>query len=670
VSVLFPDVLDRHLPYADAPAEYRPPTVFPDLTSAKRISVDLELHDPDLQKKGPGVRRDGYIVGVSVQADDKNGRYDGYREYYPMHHEVGMNCDPDKVMDYLRDQLNHFKGEIVGANVALCDGDYLQAEGIKPPGKWRDVQWAEALIDEHADSYSLETLSQKYIGTGKVTEELMRLYGPEYKLHFREMHPAHVRTYGLGDVLNPLQILDEQEKILKKENLTKLYDIECRLTPLLLYMRATGVKVDLEHAAKLEKKLATLYSEALDKLMNMVGFAVNPDASADLVRAFDTLHIKYPFTEKGNPSFKKDFLKTVDHPFAKLLIDAKGYEKLRGTFVEGYILNGHINGRVHCQFHPLRRATDDEGEEHGTVSGRFSSSNPNLQNIPTRTELGKEIRACFIPDEGCNWFAYDYSQIEYRNLVHFAVVADCDGAEIAQQMYHDDPDTDFHQMVSELTGLERGDAKNLNFGLVYGMGLLKLARALNQVWTIWDELAGLGIAGQPNTKALEIMETYHGKAPFIKELYTMAMNRAANIGFVKTILGRRSRFTEWERDVWEKGLSPFPARYIKREDAVAAFGEHIRRSHTHKALNCILQGSAADMMKVAMVLIWESGLIFEGGPVSIGITVHDELDGSVEPGEAGDKSRKEIQEIMMNAIPLEVPVYVDGGIGRSWAEAK
>jgi DNA polymerase-1 len=242
------------------------------------------------------------------------------------------------------------------------------------------------------------------------------------------------------------------------------------------------------------------------------------------------------------------------------------------------------------------------------------------------------IRELFIPEENYSWWSLDYSQIEYRLLVHFAVVAKCKDAKIAQQMYIKDPNTDFHKMVAELTGLDRKPAKNLNFGLVYGMGKAKLARTLGL-----DDIA-----------AAEVFEIYHGRAPFIKELFNKAMNKAQKTGWVKTILNRRARFDEWEP---------------------AFRGSGDQRARTHKSLNRILQGSAADLIKLAMLKIWDSGILYEGGPINCSLTVHDELNGSFEPSERGRKALKEVQNLMENAIRLKVPVLTEMGQGSNWGQA-
>jgi DNA polymerase-1 len=291
------------------------------------------------------------------------------------------------------------------------------------------VQWAEALLDETAHSYALETLAHKYLGAGKATTTLVDLYGPEVVKHMREVHPAHMRVYALRDVALPLAILDRQVAALAAENLTELFDLESRLTPLLLDMRRRGVRVDLEKAAAANRFLAQKRDKHLLEMQRAAGFEVDPDSGPSVARACDHLGIPYTYTEKGNPSFTGDWMKLQaardwieelddSRRFFLHLMEAKKYEKARNPFVSNYILGSHIEGRIHAEFHPLRRA-DNEGER-GTVSGRFSSSHPNLQNIPSRDpELGPMLRSLFIPDdpETEEFFAADYSQMEFIGLL-------------------------------------------------------------------------------------------------------------------------------------------------------------------------------------------------------------------------------------------------------------
>jgi DNA polymerase I-like protein with 3'-5' exonuclease and polymerase domains len=612
--------------------DYTPPTDFPDIWRDPRISLDLECQGLDPR------RNNGHIVGVGIRTDNWKGNY------YPTAHLNGQNCNKDHVMSWLRDGLKRYKGEIVGANVALFDADFLQCTGIQAPNaKWRDIQWAEPLLDESAFSYGLDALATKYLGMTKQISGMEEKYGLNWKEFMEEVHPAHLQDYTQGDLSLPLAILDKQLVALKSERLLKLYYLECRLAPFLHYMKRTGVRVNLDRAQQLSDEFAVKITELSNKLNELAGAPVNFRPSGSLFAAFDRLGIQYPFTEAtekqiakgkttGNPSCTGDWLKTQAHPFCALLREIHEYDKIKGTFIDGYILNSHVNGRIHCNFNPLKRA--DEDGNRGTVSGRFSSTDPNLQNIPVRTELGKLIRALFLPEVGMDFFSRDYSQIEYRLLVHFAVTTHCKEAEVAQKMYIDDPTTDFHAMVAELTGLDRKPAKNLNFGLVYGMGKEKLARTL-------------GVSAE---EADRIMTIYHSRAPFIKDLFNKAMNKAQDKGYITTLLKRRARFNEMEKMPEWRGTGQ-------------------QRARTHKSLNCILQGSAADMMKKAMVDIWESGLIHEGGPLQVHMTVHDELDGSVAPGVEGDIYLDALNNMMEIAIPLVVPVKCDGSIGKNWAEA-
>jgi len=635
---LFPDFPVRHIPeYTNL--EYRPPTAFPDFSQEKWISLDLET-------QGLDPLRGGFICGIGLETTN-------HSQYYPIRHMGGPNCDEANTLRWLGDNLKQFRGELIGANSNLFDCFFLAVKGIfAPNAKYMDTQWAEPLLDEYAMSYSLESLGQKYLNTGKETY-LEELYGPDWKEYFSEIHPAHATKYVLIDIGLPPRILEKQKVELARQELTSLFNLECRLTPLLIDMKLRGVPVDIPKAEKLEKELRGKYQNGLAAMNKMVGFEVDPYSGQSIAKAFDSLKIRYPLTDKGNPSFKGAWLKNLKHPFATLLNETREFEKLRGTFIEGYILNGHINGRIHANFHPLRKA-DDEGEK-GTVSGRFSSTEPNLQNIPTRTELGKLIRELFIPEDRMVFYAADYSQMEYRLLVHYATIAKCRGVEAAQKAYRENPDTDFHAMVAELTGLERKPAKNLNFGLCYGMGIRKLAASLNLV----DK------DGEPLPEALEIMDTYHERAPFIKEIYNKAAERAQQNGYVKTILGRRCRFELYEPRWRDEGSYSMPLPY---QAALNTYGSDIKRGGTHKALNRVLQGSNADATKQAMVNIWESGLLKEGN-ITLGLTVHDELDGSVAKGSDGDKALKRLKEYMTNSVKLNVPVLVSSDTGDSWAAA-
>jgi len=645
----------RQLPQPEPPQDYATPVHFPDIHRAKRITLDIETHDPDLLTKGPGPRRDGYIVGFAINVNDGE-----FVEYFPVKHRDGPNCP--QALQWLVDNLCRFRGELVGANL-LYDLDYLQYEGVDANlFAVHDIQFAEPLIDEHAPSYSLETLAQKYLGMGKATLSLEALYGPRVKQAMAEVHPGHMRTYALQDVILPSLILDKQRLVLAKERLLSLFELESQLIPLLLYMRKTGVRVDLERAAEAERILAARRDAALLGMKRIVGFDVDPDSGESISRACQVLGIDHPYTDKGNPSFVGDWLRSqaakdwIDEMdegklFFRYLLDARKYEKARNPFLTNYILGSHINGRIHALFHPLRRVAED-GSQQGTVSGRFSSTHPNLQNIPARDpELGPLLRSFFLPEPGFKWLSYDYSQIEYRMFSHFAVAAGCEGAESIQKKYIADPNTDFHAAVAELTGVSRKEAKNVNFALLYGAGPRKLASMLGL----------LGPDGNPTQRALDIMEQYHERAPFAKELLKKISHKAAHRGYVTTILKRRARFNLWE----PSGQNAKRGVALPKEEATRLYGDKIQRAQTYKALNSVLQGSAADLAKKALVDIWKARIIDES--LALHLLVHDEFDFSIE--DPNDKRISQIKELMENAVPLKVPVKTEAGLGDNWSEA-
>lgn len=657
---------------ASPPVDYSPPTHFPDLTKARRIAIDIETSDPDLKTKGPGPRRDGYIVGVSLATDD------GFCDYFPIAHSVGPNLDREKVLEYVGNQFAFFAGEVIGANL-LYDWDFFQYQNILAPlAHFRDVQWDEALIDESSYSYSLNALAQKYLGETKVTDELKELHGKEYIAHFRDIHPGHARAYAMGDVTLPLRISDKQKPELKKQHLTKLSDIEHRLFPFLLYLRRNGVRVDLDKAQQLTGKFQNWVRRKLERAAYFAGQEVNVDnfgKPAFLAQVLEGMGVEVPKTDKGNYSITDAWLKKLKNPFGKQIAGANKYDKAGSTFIDGFVLDHQINGRVHPQFHPLRRVEDD-GDSQGTITGRLSCTDPNLQQIPTRDPvIGPLCRSMFIADEGAEMYAIDYSQIEFRVLVHYALQMPSLGentdpdkrerreralaaAREAQRMYKEDPTTDFHNMVVALTGLPRKHAKNINFGLAFAMGRNKLARQLGLV----DE------KGQPTAKCLEIFATYHEKVGFVKELGHVTSREAEDKGFITTMLGRRGRFNTYEpREIdYESSTRPEALPY---EEALKVYGKEIRRAMLHKAVNKRIQGTAADLNKVALVNIWESGILF-GNDITASLTVHDELLGSAVPSEKGKKALAEVRRMMETALEFDVPILTGMGTGQSWAEAK
>jgi len=616
---------------------WRPPSKFPRLEAAKVLAIDCETKDPNLNDQGPGsIRRDGHIVGISV------GTEDGARWYFPMRHEVGGgNMDADQVLRWAADELTRPGQTKVGANL-MYDAEWLASEGVDITNgdpKFIDVQWQEALLNENAKSYALETLGRKYLGEGKQSNALYEWCSAAYggvpdskqRANIYRAPAALVGPYAESDVDLPLRIAALQKAVLTAEGLDGIADLENALIPILLAMRRRGVRVDVDAGNALSDRLGA----ELAALQREHG--IDMWAASQIAARCDALGIDYPRTPKGAPSFTAAWLKLQSAPLLVGVYKMRRIDKLRSTFVDGHALGHLVAGRVHAQFHPLR------GDDSGTVSGRFSSSLPNLQNIPARDDsLAPLIRGLFLPDDGHRWVRFDWSQIEYRLLVHYARGG---GSDDARAQYRNDPTTDFHRMVSELTGIDRKPAKNINFGLVYGMGVKKMAAALGR--------------SEEATRAL--FEQYHRLLPFVKETFDAAAQIASQRGYIRTLLGRRRRFELWEPRQWDKD-----AEACGKEAATAAWGKDIRRAHTHKALNSILQGGAADIMKKAMVDIWRSGVCkVLGAPL---VTVHDELGWSAAYTPEADEALAETHRIMETCVTLRVPLRAEREEGPSWGQ--
>lgn len=627
------------------------PVEFPDLSRCKAICVDTETYDPELKTNGPGWARGvGHIVGISIAVPE------GGSWYFPIRHEVEKedNMEPEKVLSWLNKTLSNPKQPKIGANLTY-DVGWLMHEGVNVKGMLYDVQFAEALLREDS-RLALETIGKKYLGEGKESDLMYdwcsKYYGGkpngEQRKNIYRTPPRLAGPYAIGDVDLPLRIINHQWGLLKQEGLFDLYEMECKLIYLTVAMRFAGVSVDIPKAEKLQETLEQKKIETQAKIRDMVGFGVNVNAPDSLAKAFNKLSIP---TVKGGktskPSFKKEWLEAHEHPLAQLIVEERKLHKLKSTFVESYILNSHINGKVYGSFHQLN------GEQGGTRSGRYSSSNPNLQNIPSRDdELAPLVRGLFIPDEGHKyWRKYDYSQIEYRLMVHYALGP---GADEARAMFKAKPDTDYHEFALDLVGPAAGwdihteagrkkwrkPVKTVNFGLIYGMGAATFAMRL-----------GISLK-----EAKALITTYFGAVTFAKPTMEAASRAAQQTGIIQTILGRKSRFDLWEPDSKESYGQALPY-----EDALLYYPS-IRRAYTHKALNRQLQGSSADLMKMSMLKCWEDGIFDEIGVPRL--TVHDELDFSDEGGH--HEAFNEMQHIMQTAIPLRIPVLADGDIGYDW----
>lgn len=620
-------------------SDWTPPETLPTLEHASIIAIDCETYDPNLKTRGPGgVRKDGHVAGVSIATDT------GICIYLPIGHQAGGNLDRGFVKRYLQRELSRPHQEKVGANF-LYDLEWLKCDlDVEIAGQLYDVQAAEPLIDENQRSYSLERIARKYLGEGKdealLTTALAAFFGKSGgKGDMWKLHSKFVGPYGEADAAQTLNSFLKQRDILHREGLWDIFLLEMRLMRVMFYMRLQGVPVDVPRAERALVELQRREAEAQKKLNYAVGMNVNVWSATSLQQAYDYKGIPYPRLLTGNASFTQDWLKEQRDELSLMVLNVRKINRMWSTFVKGQVLDHHIDGTVYCQFHANR------GESGGTVTGRFSSSNPNLQQVPSPEkdpDLASFARSLFIPLPGCDWHCDDFSQIEPRIQLHYAIMRGHQGAKEAAEVMITQG-LDFHTLTANITGLPRKRAKTINLGLSYGMGLAKLAEDL----------------GVTEPEAREILGQYHENMPFLKGITQEVNTRAENQGFIKTLLGRKRRF-----DLWESGRHMKGQALPSRAEAIEKYGLPVRRAYTHKAFNALIQGSAADVIKKVMVDIYESGVMSEGAAMHL--TVHDELDFSVD--KAKPEVGREIVHMMENSVKLSVPFKVDNEIGPSWGE--
>ena len=610
-------------------SEWVPPHELPDLSDAKVIAFDLETYDPELKTNGPGwTIKKGHIIGVAVAVE-------GWKGYYPIRHENGFNWDRKRVMAWFKKLMQN--DAIKVAHNALYDLGWLYAEGIDVKGPIVDTMIMAPIINENKFSYALNAVGKDMLNEYK-DENLLKQAAVEFgvnpKSEMYKLPAIFVGTYAEQDADLTLRLYHHMRPIIEKESLTSVYKLEMELIPIIFEMIKKGVRVDVEKAASYKKSFKVTEKKILGSILADTGIAVDIWAANSIQKVFDKLKIKYPRTEKtGAPSFTKDFLLKHPHPIAQKIQSAREINKVQSTFLDTIIHHG-ATGRIHASIHQMR-----DGQS-GTVSGRLSYSNPNLQQLPSRNkEIKKQIRGLFLPEEGEIWGSFDYSQQEPRIASHYAFKLGCSGAKTIVDEYQKNPNADFHNIVADIANIERDQAKTINLGLFYGMGVNKLSNELQVDVTV----------------AKEILSEYNIKVPFVKDLAMRVSTYANSEGYVSTLKGRKCRFDLWEPTTF----GVFKA--LPLDQAKIKYGKHhhLKRAGTYKALNRLIQGSAADQTKQAMIELYKEGLT----PL---IQIHDELTLSFDGSE---KVKNKIMEIMQNCISLSVPSKVDCDVGKSWGDA-
>jgi len=689
-----------------------------DLTGIDTVAIDLETYDPNLKTKGLGaVREDGFVCGIAIATEKKS-------LYFPIAHNMTDNLNTKETWDYLNEKVFKNKGLRKVFHNAMYDVCWIRsATGEMPQGELLDTMIAASVIDETRIRYSLDSISKDYLKESKykydLTAKVLKWSNGTIKDPMTSMHklPYHlVKDYAEQDVNLTLKLwklfdtkyldkvlytqYEEDESgnklknkngefiIVKEKTSRKIFELETKLFPCLVDMKFKGVKIDVEKAKTLGKWLDKRKNNLLKIIKKHTKIDVQIWAASSIKKLLEhqkitdykktkdrtkklkdkkgkpiidkeTGKIKTEIIESTTPKLPKDYLKTHKNRFLHMILKARECDKAKNTFIEGLLGFVH-KGRIHADINQIR---SDQG---GTVTGRFSMSNPNLQQIPAKGMVGKKMRELFIPDEGCTWGSFDYSQQEPRIVVHYALKLGLPGTETLQDEFNKD-DADFHQIVANMAKIPRTTAKTINLGLFYGMGKIKLQKELDLT----------------REQANELFATYHATVPFVKQLSQTLIEFAEEHKLLFTLEDRFCRFNKWEtrNREWNNTINRYePVPILTKKDAETAFKaellekfkDHIadnymkdfdsyyKSAFTYKALNRLIQGGAADMTKKAMVNLYEKGILPQ-------IQIHDELCLSIKKD---SNEATIVKDIMETAIPLIINNKVNYKEGENWGTIK
>ena len=574
-------------------SNWRPPAKI--LAPAKTLAVDLETYDPHLTEKGAGFKYGaGTIIGVALATAEG-------AMYLPFDHIGGDNID-EKIVKRITNDLIHSADEVIMAN-ACYDVGWLKEWGIEVPCKIRDIQVAEALLNEEKDSYSLDSLSEQYLGRPKDEDHLRQVaaaYGINPKSEMHKLAARHVGRYAEIDARNTLEIYEKQKPLLKEEGLWNLWNLECDITKICVKMTSRGVRVDMDRADMLNTRLLKEEKQMLDKLK------FNINSSESIGRYCASIGIKIP-QKKGKDgklryTCDKKYRDSSGIPLLRKISEIKQLQKLRKDFIEEGILNGNYHWRVHPSY---LQVPNDLG---GAKSGRFSAKHPNIMQIPSRSDLGKQIRQLYLPEEGCKWAKGDYSSQEPRVSLHYALVLNLLGAKEAKEAF--DKGIKLYTFLSEVTGISYDMCKTIVLGISYGMGVSTMADTL----------------GVSDAECEKTRDIFAKNSPYLPLLFDKCSASAIKKGYIKTIYGRKRRFTD--------------------------------PNDTFKALNALSQGSSGDITKLALREADRCG-------IDILFPVHDEIDANVE-SEAQALQLKEIMEQVPRDLKMRMDIPCDMDIGPSW----
>lgn len=598
-----------------------------DFRMAKVFTLDTETTGLEWH------RHDIFGFSVADSEEQTEGRYFDIRKF-------------PKSVKWLEDQID--AADWVYAHNAKFDMHMLESTGIRfDPRKFRCTMVRAALINEHEREYNLDYLMKKYVGLEKI--EMSK----EEKAAMQHLPLTRVSPYAIRDAMGAHKLAVWQEAQLDLQDLRRVDELETRILQINTRSERRGIRVDMDAAQAAIPALDDRLDDLMKQIQDMAGFAININSAPQIRTAFgaekgddNIWRTKDGFqleeTDGGAPSFNKDALKRMGDPLATAIIAAREVGRLGGTFLKQHVL-GHARvaadgtWRVHPNINQTRGEND-----FGTVTGRMSYNEPAMQQIPSRNEGAAAImRPIFLPERGHEWCYGDLDQHEFRVFAHYT------RNKMLEQMYKDNPDTDFHGLVSGLTGLPRSakssgqaNAKQVNLGLVFNMGAGLLAKQMGLPYEEREFRKGKDKDGNPIVKkylaagpeTAEVLQRYHRAIPGVKEMAEQAAGIASTRGYVKTLLGRRIRF-------------PDP-------------------QYSYKASGLVYQGTSADANKLNIVTVAD---VLEGSDSSYIMNVHDEYSLSLAPGD--DHRVKEIQSGIQDRGMIRIPIRIDFTAGENWWRA-
>lgn len=549
------------------------------------VTLDFETRDPNIAlKKGAGwVFKDFDILGAAYKIDDSEPRFTSN-------------------MDEVRNVVASSKTII--CHNAQYDVGCLHRLGISYSDKTIvDTVILAKLYDNTLFQYGLDSLSSDFLGKNKSYDLLLEAFpGQTIKKLMSNMdllfseRPDLVEQYAKQDVELTYKLAQWYKRSLYDDGL-KLVPMYSDLIKAFVLWRSKGVRIDLAKAERSSAALHALEIEARERFKSYCG-DINIESTKQLSEAFRNLGLVPGTSDKGGDSVDSKWRSLQRHPAIDALDDAKKYQKLRRDFVEGSLSRAE-DGRIYPEMNILG----------ASETGRFSSSNPNIQQLPKRDPISSElVRSIFIPEDGCRWSSLDFSSQEPRLQVAYAYLSECRGSDKLLDAFLLNAKHDLHQQVADLAGIDRKTAKTINLGISYGMGVAKLATSLKL-----DE-----------ESAKRLMKQYNKLTPYLSQLNKKVRESAEKKGYVKTLAGRRLQ---------------------------------VDMSAPYKALNKLIQGSAADQTTLCLVQAYREGL-----PVMF--SVHDSIELSI----SSNSQAERMKSIMEQSYGLPVPFHTDILFGNNWGD--